>query len=220
MKRLLICLAILFQSLALPAEELSFEHLGAAQGMAQTAIGSITQDRAGNIWFIGDGKVFRYDGFECSSWPDISPVYGLASDRDGRIWALSQGQLECFDEKTDSFRAIGESRDWLAKQYFGIAGLSSGKLLFFNGGECTLGAYDPRDNSFRPILSCEFNVTAVHEADSCLFFGCGDGTVCMIEPSADEPKILMKTSASVSSLLKDGNGNLWIGTRGDRKSNV
>ena len=215
MKRFLLGLAILLRGLSLCADEFSFEHFGTAQGMAQTAIASIVQDASGNIWFIGDGKIFRYDGFECDFWSDAAPVYCLTVDDCGGIWALCGKKLMAFDDASCSFVERESGPEWLDRQYYGLYGIGGGKLLLFNGGEYSLAAYDIENKSFATVIPEAYNITAVLESGPRIFFGCSDGSVCVLDSLNAEPRQLSKCASAVSSLLLDEDGKLWVGTRGD-----
>ena len=80
----------------------SFQHFTTREGLANDAVGSIYEDKAGNIWLGAsryDGKSFRNfttkDGFPSNS------IRLLLEDKTGKLWFGAQGEnMFVYDGKT------------------------------------------------------------------------------------------------------------------------
>ncbi|MFC5411935.1 ATP-binding protein [Larkinella bovis] len=100
------------QSIALPAAE----ELTERQGLPQSFVSSIVQDRQGFIWMATRDGLCRYDGqrfrvFQVASsaqtalsFPD---VYNLTLDRQGQLWIKSeQNKMDVLEPVSETFRNI------------------------------------------------------------------------------------------------------------------
>ena len=78
----------------LPVDRLSVEHLSTDQGLSQSIVYCVFQDREGFLWFdTRDGlnrydgyrfTIFRHDPFDSASLPSTS-VSAITQDADGKI---------------------------------------------------------------------------------------------------------------------------------------
>ena len=73
-------------------------------GLAPNAVSCMLEDRAGQLWFGGDGGVSRYDGqqvevFTTDDGLVHDEVLALREDRSGRLWIGTQGGLSRYDGK-------------------------------------------------------------------------------------------------------------------------
>lgn len=89
-----------------------FAHLGLEEGLAQSSVYALLQDRQGFIWMATEAGLHRYDGYgfkvyrHDSTDPNSisdSQVYALHLARDGAIWVGTVNGLNRFDPATDSF---------------------------------------------------------------------------------------------------------------------
>ncbi|HEX4807803.1 MAG TPA: two-component regulator propeller domain-containing protein, partial [Bryobacteraceae bacterium] len=81
-------------------EQLSFRRLGGAQGLSQSVIRCIVQDRTGYMWFgTQDGlnrfdgytfSVYRHDPESASSLPNNS-IAAIYEDHNGTLWIGTSG---------------------------------------------------------------------------------------------------------------------------------
>src|SRR6202050_2318961 len=74
------------------AQQDSFRHYGAAEGLQNMVILSLAQDHAGYIWAGSEGGLYRYDGTRFrlmgleTGLPCTTETHGLFVASDGAIW--------------------------------------------------------------------------------------------------------------------------------------
>jgi len=83
--------------------EYHFETLTVADGLVQSQIMDLHQDRNGSLWIATSGGVSRYDGrfinYTSVDGLGSDQVYAIAEDSDGILWfATLGGGLSSFDE--------------------------------------------------------------------------------------------------------------------------
>src|SRR5271168_4570706 len=85
------------------AQQYSFRHYGAADGLQNLAVLSLAQDGAGYIWAGSEGGLYRYDGTRfrlmaaAEGLPCTTDVHALYVAADGALWANTCGQVFRFD---------------------------------------------------------------------------------------------------------------------------
>jgi signal transduction histidine kinase/CheY-like chemotaxis protein len=92
------------------AQQYSFRHYGAAEGLQNMVVLSLAQDRAGYIWVGSEGGLYRYDG---TRFRLMGPAEGLTCSTeihtlyvagDGALWAQACREIFRFDGQT--FHAV------------------------------------------------------------------------------------------------------------------
>src|ERR1035441_5382023 len=85
------------------AQQYSFRHYGAADGLQNLAILSLAQDGAGYIWAGSEGGLYRYDGTRfglmaaTEGLPCVTEVHALHVASDGALWVNTCAQIFRFD---------------------------------------------------------------------------------------------------------------------------
>src|ERR1039458_1252410 len=75
------------------AQQYSFRHYGAAEGLQNQVILSLAQDGAGYIWSGSEAGLYRYDGARfrlmgaAEGLPCTAEVHALHVAADGALWA-------------------------------------------------------------------------------------------------------------------------------------
>ncbi len=83
---------ILTLNSAAVAQQYSFRHYGAAEGLQNLTILSLAQDGAGNIWAGSEGGLYRYDGTRfhlmatAEGLPCATEVHALYVAADGALY--------------------------------------------------------------------------------------------------------------------------------------
>jgi ligand-binding sensor domain-containing protein/signal transduction histidine kinase len=193
--------------------ELSFERISIEQGLSQSTVHSIIQDKTGFIWIATEDGLNRYDGHgfivyrnERDNKTSISnnQVRALLQDKNGTIWAGTGNGLSALNLMYDDKSKINKE----------------GFYNFFNNQEDTLSL-------------CDNNIRCLFEdKDGDIWIGTTGGLNKIVNNSKNnnDENYLTKikftqsffndrfnkliTKEFISSITEDGNGNLWFGTMG------
>ncbi len=172
-----------------------FESISTEQGLSQSAIHAVLQDRQGFLWIATEGGLNKYDGYQFTVYkhdPDNAQsisdnaVYALYQDRDGGLWIGTSVGLDRFDPKTDAFQHY-------SSELPGSSGLN------------------------RQVVS-----TIFQDRSGILWVGTdGEGLVSLdlatnqINTYQHSPEDSQSLSDdTVNSIYEDQAGDLWIGTEG------
>ena len=103
-----IILTILIFTLALPlsAQKYNFRNFSVNDGLTQSEIYSICEDKRGSLWFgsLGGG-IIRFDGYTFKSYREEDGllnnfVYSILEDSKGNLWIGTKGGVCVFNGKT------------------------------------------------------------------------------------------------------------------------
>ncbi len=243
-------LAILgfFAALAVPLraqqDDLAFKHLSIEQGLSQSIVDAVIQDRRGFMWFVTEDGLNRFDGYEFVVYKHdarnpASLVHNeikcIAEDRMGALWVgtFYRG-LERFDPATETFThyqhdpanpsslsndivwAVLEDREGRLWVGTGGGGLDR---LDRTRGTFTHYRHDPAD----PTSLSHDDVRALYEDKSGnLWVGTAGGGLNCFDPKTgrcirfihDPRNPLSIPSNDVRAMVQDVDRTLWIGTFG------
>ncbi|MBF0100928.1 MAG: histidine kinase [Desulfobacterales bacterium] len=172
---------------------LIFQHITIKQGISQSTVNDIVQDRKGYLWIATEDGLNKYDGYSFKVYryannnkSSIQNNYisVLFVDKNGNLWVGTDGGLHQYNEITDGFTYFqydtknpsGLSNNFITS----ICQDFSGQLWI--GTKGGLNRYDPKTNT----LSHDLN-------------------------TPNTPKNLI--TKEINSLNVDSNGLLWIGTQ-------
>jgi PAS domain S-box-containing protein len=153
-KRIFYCLLFAVVTLPLFAQrpELRFKHLTVDDGLSQSWIHCIYQDKFGYVWFGTEDGLNRYDGDEIVQYKYNSrdtnticnnTIYCINGDTLGNLWIGTQKGLNMFDRSKNIFR---QEAAW---PHSPISAIKSDK--FKNMWVCTRGKiyrYNPYSHDF------------------------------------------------------------------------
>lgn len=202
----------------LAAQQYGFAQFTPRDGLAQSQVRCMAQDKAGYLWFGTLGGVSRFDGLDFTNYglrnglPDPQ-VNALLATSDGTMWLGCGGYLVHFDGLTmrtldlpverEDLRvlALAEGRDGTI--YVGTEGAG---LLEVHGDRVTAAAGWPADSALqvRSLLALPDGDIMVGLRNGMLRGGGGDWHI-----------VALPFPASVSSLTSSPDGTIWAGTYGD-----
>jgi signal transduction histidine kinase/CheY-like chemotaxis protein len=163
------------------AQQYSFRHYGAGDGLQNLSILTLAQDGAGYIWAGAEGGLFRYDGSRfrlmaaAEGLPCVSEVHTIHVAADGALWANTCAQVFRFDGQR-------------FQQVAGLGGTLSSAQAMADGARGRVvvatysGLYDAApngDGSFSarlhplPLGLSNASMRGVASSGSQLWFGCG-----------------------------------------------
>ena len=219
-----------------------FQHLGRADGLPNGSVAALTQDAEGFLWAGTHGGLVRWDGhrfrvFRSSRFlPGALPdglVQALHTDRQGRVWVgTGNAGLWRFDADTERFEPLPGGAPALSDpQVRAIADDGAGGLWV--GTEGGLDHVDAQGRVRRSVFDGRVT-TVLRDRRGRLWVGV-DGRLWRAEDSAGarfEPVALRPVATRQppgaappspaespadrpSALHEDGQGRIWVGTRGN-----
>jgi ligand-binding sensor domain-containing protein/signal transduction histidine kinase len=176
--------------LALPGraqtDRVSFRHLTVQDGLSQSWVRAIHQDRTGVMWFGTAEGLNRFDGVAFTTYTrdsrdpgslSSSAIQSIAEDSLGHLWIGTENGLNRYDRALDRF---ARSDRWPGGFITGITGNGDGRLVVTTRDR-GLFLFDPETDSVRSWIH-------------------------------DEREALRYTNRIINAVLRDRDGNLWIGT--------
>ncbi len=189
-----------------------FKKIGIEQGLSQSTVRSILQDKRGYMWFGTATGLNRYDGYEFVVYTnDIgdplsisdNAITALFEDQEGVLWiGTSKGMLNKFDPSTENFHHfdIAYSSDWYSnteEEFY------SYPLTFSRNNTSTITSITQDENGN-------------------LWIGTWGKGIVKFNPTSLKRKYFYHfknkknslSSNKIISLLIDRQGTLWAGTFG------
>lgn len=175
-------------------QQIRFRRISLEEGLPQTTINFIMQDKKGFMWFGTQEGLCRYDGYEFKVYKQNpknenaisdSYVWTIYPDNDGFIWVgTNNGGLDRFDPKTEIFR----------------------HYPYVEGSDDSLS-----NNCVTSIFK---------DSNGNLWIGTREGGLNLLIDKEEkrfkrfELKIGKDVYNHVTCICQDSNGILWIGTKG------
>ncbi|WP_423149303.1 two-component regulator propeller domain-containing protein [Rubrolithibacter danxiaensis] len=164
MKRFYFILLFLLQLICVPASaqklNLKFKHIGISEGLSQTNVICILQDRRGFMWFGTKDGLNRYDGYSFRVYKNITAdpyslgfnfIETLYEDSKGNIWIGTRGGgLNKYDPEKELFFAYkheDKNKNSLSSNIINTIKEDSYGNLWI-GGAAGLDLFNPKTNSF------------------------------------------------------------------------
>ena len=219
-------------------------HLSVEQGLSQSSVTCVYQDRRGFLWIGTQDGLNRYDGSRFTVYrtdsrdaTSISDSYvtRIVEDANGRLWLGTQtGGLNLFDPATGRFARFGQNLE--GTRHFGSTGILA--LALAQNGDVWLGTWGGGLSRFRPGTGAittyvhdagdpdslaNKNVWAVAVDHAGVVWAGSFGGLNQIDPTTGRMTLVRRapgdasfdfTGVNVSALHEDAAGTLWVGTWG------
>ena len=170
-----------------------FENISTEQGLSQSTVHAILQDRQGFLWFATEGGLDKYDGYQFTVYqhdPGNSQtlsdnlISSLYQDAQGNLWVGTSTGLDRFDPQ--------------------------------NGTAVNTFRYP----DMPPALVRQSATAIFQDHTGELWVGTGSGGLAAINPTTNKVQLYMHStddphslaSNSVDVIFEDSAGELWIGT--------
>jgi len=196
----------------------SFARYTTAQGLVNTYINQIIEDRYGNIWFGSRGGVDKYDGryfmhYSTDNGLIDNTVFCLLEDKKGNLWFGTERGLSKFDGKSFTNYSIAQ----------GLSGETIYSILEDHRGNLWIGTSDKGVCTFDGLSFTYYDMA--HSLSNGLVFGMMEDKNNNIWfctgrglNKFDGKYFTWYTTEQglsnniVKNVLEDKNGNIWVGT--------
>lgn len=238
----LLCLQLAAAS-AQPTD-LHFRHLSIEQGLSQSIVTAMLQDRQGFMWFVTEDGLNRFDGysfkiFKHDARDPSSLIHNeikcIHEDREGMLWVGSFHRgLERFDPSTGRFthfqhdpgdsNSLGNDIVWAVledRQGRLWVGTGGGGLDLLDRGRGVFShhRHDPLDAG---SLGHDDVRVLCQDREGAIWVGTAGGGLSRLDPATGRCSHFRHDPADprslshddVRSLVEDRDGALWVGTRG------
>jgi len=221
-----------------------FAHFNLEQGLSQSSVYAILQDRHGFMWFGTQSGLNKFDGYRFTVYnqePQQNPyslssgsVHCLYEDSNGKIWVGTEGGINVFDPETgrftvyrhDSLNINSPSGDYIRT----ITGDRKGNIWFgtkrggldeFNPqtGKFTIYQHDPEKNN---SISSNDVICLCEDRRGRILVGTNGEGMNIFNQVTKHFKVFRHDAnnpASISfdvirGIVEDSAGTVWIGTKG------
>ncbi|CCH52774.1 histidine kinase [Fibrisoma limi BUZ 3] len=212
--------------------QVKFHKISTAQGLSQSSVVAIHEDKQGFLWLGTADGLNRYDGYgftvyrhlphDSTSLPS-SHISALDEDSNGRLWVGTITGGACYlDRSTGHFVRVPLLADRRSITIVSSI-VAQGSDVWVGSDAAGLFHIDTRTRKTRwlskrggPVF--EPNVTALAEGrNNTCWAGTGDGTIYQLSSRIDRPLrrlvVARKAGANrINRLFEDSRGRLWIST--------
>ncbi len=212
----------------------SFDYYGLRDGLSQSFVNCIVQDKQGFIWFGTQDGLNKFDGYHFKSYKTnpkdsntVSNNYinDLAVDEDGNLWIATENGLNKFNPETERFTHFIHSHSGSElKQRFTLVYVYQNVLYTASGGT---GLFQIKLNDKAPkLIELEFNSLFTQSIIQCLYadksgvLWIGTNNKGLLKYTISEKKLqhLFKEQKdnfynnSIFSIQEINDSILWLGT--------
>lgn len=215
-----LCLLLLLSAAyyKLEAQTLNLSQFGIEEGLPQSSIYTMLQDKQGNIWAGTMNGVSKYNGL---NFENFSKKEGLAENRvtascldsKGNIWfGHWSGGITKYDAAAKIFSEVPTDKIKLSKTITSIVADKNGAVWFATEGQ---GIVKFENGKFSTItvkdglLSNAVSSLLVYK-DGTVWMGTSNGIMLFKNKLLKLDAIL--PSVSITELFSDVKGNIWVGT--------
>lgn len=208
-------------------EQITFSYISINEGLSQSTIFSIDQDKRGNMWFATYDGVNKYDGYAFTVYQhneddpnsianDISRI--IKTDSQGRVWIGTRDGLSLYNEKKDIFQNFFYEKKGKHLQVNGIEEISPEQLLISTPEGLIM--FDIKESKF---VDDSFS-TAMHKTIASTLYRHGDqiyiGTPTdglysySIAQKSFEKVIPALGTKQIQAILQQSPTRIWVATEG------
>jgi ligand-binding sensor domain-containing protein/signal transduction histidine kinase len=185
-KRFLLVIVLLQGSVYAHRPEIEFRHLKVRNGLSQSWVKSMCQDRYGFMWFGTNEGLNKYDGYTFTVYKNNpedehsisnNAIESIYEDKSGNLWVGTENGLNLYDRENDRFIY---NNTFYKKRITGFLELTDGRM-FMSTRNTGLYLYDPKN-------------------DSAIAFNTGVNDLTTI------------SDHELTGIVMDSSGNVWIGS--------
>ena len=222
-----LCTVCFLSVSLLVSGQVSFEHIGLEQGLSQSTVVGIAQDRKGNMWFATHDGLNRFDGYNFTVYQhDDTDSASIASDivrtvvadRAGNVWAGTHRGLSLYDTDTDEFHNFRHTVRGKDVEVLHIEYWESGKLILNTSEGLVL--FDRKRRRFEdvpPPLKA-LKPTAMERKDGRIYFGTDRKLMVYSFPDRELREadwLRLDRTGRILAIFQRSETELWVGTEGN-----
>ena len=216
-----------------------FRHISINDGLSDTFVQCIAQDKKGYMWFGTPHGLNKYDGYEFTTYLhnpankntiNENSVTSIFEDSQQRLWIGTESSLNYFNRTTGDFENVIKNNNGIYKTELGavkkIAEDKEGRLWLARTH--ALQVYNPDNKTIRTFLAKEVNNVILGEISDLLIDKKGKLWVATMaglrffdrknyifsNPLKDFSETPPNSVLFESRILEDRHGNLWCASRG------
>lgn len=209
-------------------EPIHFVHIGLNEGLSQSTIFDIAQDKRGNMWFATYNGLNKYDGyaFTVFHYEEHNP-HSIASDiimtctvdKQGRVWVGTEKGLSLYNADKDWFENFEYKKEKEKQEVKGIVEFGEKQLLIQMDTKLLL--FDTETRQFRdnalPASLVSIAATSVFQQGESIYIGSKKEVFIYSTSQRTLKKIATGTlkGYAILSILRESSTRLWIGTEGN-----
>ncbi|MCY7350370.1 MAG: response regulator [Cytophagaceae bacterium] len=212
-----------------------FEHLTTADGLSQSTVWAITQDKKGFIWLATADGLNRYDGYSFKVFRhqpnqagslSTNDIATLHADRRNNLWvAPRKGGLNRLRADGETFAQYASTNGGESIGQISITCFAEDEdNLWIGTSEDGLFCHSFVSGTVSRWEDVRFgkSITALYQEADQLWIGTGDGKLFSLHTQSNrvtayELPVALKADPryrSVTVVKKDGQGRFWVGTGG------
>ncbi|MBY0506918.1 MAG: hypothetical protein K2X03_23575 [Bryobacteraceae bacterium] len=192
------------------------KHFGPAEGLIYDSTEQLMSFADGSVWSVAGGRLWKFNG---QSWDNFGTNHGLASDgilagfldRKGTVWASEHKHVYYLPAGASAFREY-QATTFSVSQFFE---LSKGELWV---SDAWRSARPLKEYPDRPEIPLKGVAAILTEPDDSIWLAQDYKGVLRASKSLLPPQRFLKadglTSQETRAVLKDDEGNIWVGTSG------
>lgn len=208
-------------------EPINFSYISINDGLSQSTIFSIDQDKRGNMWFATYDGVNKYDGYAFTVYQhndedpnsianDISRIVKI--DSQGRVWIGTRDGLSLYDEEKDKFNNFFYEKRGKRLQVNGIEEISPEQLLISTAeGLIMFDIKESKfvDDSFSTVMHKTIASTLYRNGDLIYIGTPLDGLYSYsITQKKFEKVIPILGTKQIQAILQQSPTRIWVATEG------
>jgi ligand-binding sensor domain-containing protein/signal transduction histidine kinase len=235
-RRLLFAITLLYGSGIYAREpQIEFRHLKVKDGLSQSWVKSICQDRQGFMWFGTNEGLNKYDGYNFTVYKNNpedknsisnNGIESIYEDKNGNLWVGTETGVNLYDRDNDRFiynTALSRRRIFcfleLEDGRMFMASRNSG-LYLYNPKNDSVISFVPNENDTNSISALELS-DIVMDNDGNIWIGSSEGLNLLdtlnykfIHFKNDKKNKNTIIDNKITVLYIDSKDRIWAGTNG------
>jgi len=209
-----------------------FDRLWLDEGLSQSNVLAVHQDREGLLWVGTENGLNRFDGYEFRHYrrergnPEALAndfIFDIAEDADGHLWLATNGgglaRMDRVRGTFTSYRHDPEAPTSIGSNIVRRVFVDRDGSVFAGTRSAGLSRLDPESGRFTRYAmpaagEAQENVFAImRDAAGDMYVG-GDFGIVRLDTETGETTVVGSFEQGVRAIVEDADGRLWVGTYG------